>query len=159
MADIVCNVAFGRLRTYVENVKTGSPANSRLLAVPLEATGLVADDTLRDYDDLSALLGGASNEQTTMGRKTIAAAGIVTAFGSPPQDDVNNRLDLDISDLTWTAASGNALGKLVICYIPDGVTPGADTTAIPMLAYDFVETPTGSDIVAQVHANGLVRIS
>lgn len=155
MADIVCNPGFGRLRTYIENVKLGSPANSRLLAVPLEATGLVADDTLRDYDNLSLLLAGASNEQTTMNRKTIAAASITAVA----EDDTNNRLDLDIADITWTAATGNPTGKLVICYIPDGVTPGADTTAIPILAYDFAETPTGSDIVAQVNVVGLVRIS
>lgn len=155
MADIVCNPGFGRLRTFVENVKLGSPANSRLLAVPLEATGLGTDDALRDYDTLSAMLAAAPNEQTTMGRKTIAAASITTVA----EDDTNNRLDLDMADITWSAASGNPTGKLVICYIPDGVTPGADTTAIPMLAYDFVETPTGSDIVVQVNAVGLVRIS
>ena len=68
MANLVTNIGKGRFVYYA-----GLPAaTDSLIAVVLEATGLEADDALQDYDDLAALIAGASNEQTTMGRKTLA---------------------------------------------------------------------------------------
>ena len=80
--------------------------------VPIETSGIVLDATMKDYDDLAALLAGASNEQSTMGRKTITST-------TPTVDDTNDRLDVDIADITWTAATGDAISALVICYDPD----------------------------------------
>lgn len=153
MADFVFNIAMGRVHQLVKNVDDGSPANSRLIAVPIEATGIEADATLRDYDTLQALLAGSSNEQTTIGRKTIAAADITITV-----DDTNNRVDIDITDQTWTGATGNALGAIVICYDPDSTT-GTDADLIPLTKHDFSVTPDGSDIVAQVAAAGFYRAS
>lgn len=154
MADFVFNIAKGKVHQYCENVDSGSPANSRLKVIPLETSGLEADSTLKDYNDLSALLGGTSNEQSTMGRKTLAAADVTITV-----DDTNDRVDIDLSDITWTGATGNAISKLVIVYCPDGVTPGADSTFIPLTAHDFVITPDGSDVTAQVAAAGFFRAS
>ncbi len=154
MADLVFNIAKGKAAQYIQNVKDGSPANSRLIAVPIETTGIEADATLKDYDTLALLLGGTSNEQITMGRKTIAAAAITITV-----DDTNDRVDIDMSDLVWTAATGNAVSAIVVCYIPDGVTPGADSTVIPLTKHDFVVTPDGSDITAQVAVAGFYRAS
>lgn len=159
MADFVSNIALGRVRTYFDNVDLNTPANSALVVVLLKATGLEADGVLRDYDSLSALLAAANDEAdfTNYARKTLTDADI----GPFAQDDTNDRLDIDIADITWTAAGGatnNTLGKLVICYEPDTTAP-ADANKIPVLFYDFAETTTGSDIVAQVHANGLIRIT
>lgn len=154
MADFVFNIAKGRVGAYVQNVESGSPANSRLLVVPIETSGLEADDTLNNYDDLAALLAATNNEQTTMGRKTLTAANIALTV-----DDGNNRLDIDIDDQVWTGATGNAISALLVCYIPDGVTPGADSTVIPLTKHDFVVTPDGSDITAQVAAAGFYRAS
>lgn len=154
MADFVFNIAKGRVHELSRNVDGGSPANSRLIAVPIETTGIEADATLKDHDNLSVLLAAANNEQTTMGRKTLTSADVTVTV-----DDTNERVDIDISDITWTAATGNAISAIVICYIPDGVTPGADTTVIPLTKHDFVVTPDGSDIVAQVNAAGFYRAS
>ena len=168
MADIVFNVALGRLRQYYDSVDSNlviatgpvqSTANSALIVVLLKATGLQADDTLRDYDDLAALLAAANDEAdfTNYARKTLTDADLAASA----QDDTNNRLDLDIPDITWASAGGatnNTLGKLLVCYDPD-TTAGTDSTVVPLLGYDFAETTTGSDIVAQINANGLVRIS
>lgn len=152
MADLVFNIAKGKVHQYCENVDAGSPANARLKVIPLETSGLEADATLKDYNDLAALLAGTSNEQTTMGRKTLTASDVTITV-----DDTNDRIDIDLPDLTWVAAAGNAISKLVIVYCPDGVTPGADNTFIPLTAHDFVVTPDGSDVVAQVNAAGLFR--
>jgi hypothetical protein len=154
MADFVFNVAKGRVRTYYDNVDGNSPANSALIVVLLESSGLEADATLKDYDDLSALLAGASNEQTTMGRKTLTD----TDLSASAQDDTNDRLDLDIPDQTWSAATGNAVGKLLVCYDPD-TTTGTDTTLVPLTAHDFSITPDGSDVTAQIAASGFFRAS
>lgn len=138
MANIVFNVALGRLAHYASLPAT----NDALVLVPLEASGLVADSTMRDYDDLNALLGGASNEQTTMGRKTLAS---VTAT----VDDTNDRVNLDCADVTWTAALGNAIGAVVICYDPD-TAGGTDADLIPLTKHDVAMTPDGSDFTLTI---------
>lgn len=153
MANFTFNIALGRVGQYYQNVEDGSPANSRIIVVPIETTGLEADAALRDHNDLAALLGGSSNEQTTMGRKTLAAANITLTV-----DDTNERLDIDCDDLTWTAATGNAISALLFCYDPDN-TSGTDSSIIPLTKHDFVVTPDGSDIVAQINAAGIFRAS
>jgi hypothetical protein len=154
MADWIANIAKGRIVQYAQNVEDGSPANSRLKLIPLETTGIEADATLKDYDALSTLLAGATNEQTTMGRKTIAAADITITV-----DDTNDRCDVDLTDQTWSAATGNAISALLLVYFPDGVTPGADSTAIPLCKWDFAVTLDGSDVVAVINASGAFRAS
>ena len=154
MADFVFNIAKGKVAQYVQNVEDGSPANSRLKIIPIETSGIEADATLKDYDNLSTLLAGTSNEQTTMGRKTWTSTDIVITV-----DDTNERVDIDSADITWTGATGNAISALVVVYCPDGVTPGADSTFIPLTKHDFVVTPDGSDIVAQLAAAGFFRAS
>ena len=151
MTDFVFNIAKGKVAQLAKNVDDGSPANSRLIVVPIETTGIEADAALKDHDTLSALLAGTSNEQTTMGRKTVAAADITITV-----DDTNERLDIDIADITWTGATGNAISALVICYDPDNTT-GTDADLIPLTKHDFVVTPDGSDVVAQIAAAGFYR--
>lgn len=152
MADFVFNIAKGIAKQYLTNVDTGSPANSRLKVIPIETSGIEADATMKDYDDLASLLAGTSNEQTTIGRKTLTSTDVTITV-----DDTNDRVDIDISDITWTAATGNAISALIVVYCPDGVTPGADSTFIPLTKHDFVVTPDGSDITAQIAAAGFYR--
>jgi hypothetical protein len=154
MADFCFNIAKGKAGQYIQNVKDGSPANSRLKVIPLETTGLEADATLKDYDEVAALLAGTSNEQATMGRKTVTGANLTLTV-----DDTNERFDVDMVDIVWTAATGNAISALLVVYCPDGVTPGADTTFIPLTNHAFVVTPDGSDITAQIAAAGFWRAS
>jgi hypothetical protein len=153
MANLTFNIAHGQVKQYYQNVDSGSPANSRIIVVPIETTGIEADATLRDHNDLSALLAGTSNEQTTMGRKTVTAADITITV-----DDTNERLDIDIADITWAGATGNAISALVFCYDPDN-TVGTDADLIPLTKHDFVVTPDGSDIVAAIAAAGIFRAS
>ena len=136
--NIVFNQALGRLAHYASLPAT----NDALVMVPLEAAGLVDDATMRDYDDLGSLLAGASNEQTTMGRKTLTG---VTAT----VDDTNDRVNLDAADVTWTAATGNAIGAVVICYDPD-TTGGTDADLIPLTKHDVSMTPDGSDFTLTI---------
>jgi hypothetical protein len=133
VSNLVFNVALGR----VASLAALPAANDALIAVPLEATGLVTDAAMRDYDDLAALLAGASNEQTTMGRKTLASVTVTV-------DDTNDRVAIDCADITWTAATGNAVGAVVICYDPD-TTTGTDADLVPLTKHDVTLTPDGNN--------------
>jgi hypothetical protein len=138
VANIVFNIALGKLATYA-----GLPlTNDALIMVPIETSGIVADSTMRDYADLSTLLAGASNEQTTMGRKTLAT---VTAT----VDNTNDRVNIDCADVTWTAATGNAISAVVIGYVPDTTAP-SDAAVIPLTKHDVTMTPDGSDFTLTI---------
>lgn len=155
MADFVFNVAKGRVAELYNRVDSGDPSASRLTIVVLATTGLEADSVLLDVDTLAAVVAGTTNEvtNTNYARKTLAAADL----SAMTPDDTNNRMDLDIPDQTWTAvAAGDGWSKLLVCYNPSA---GADSTIIPMTAHDFVVTPDGSDITAQINASGFYRAS
>jgi hypothetical protein len=150
VADGVFNIAKGKAGYYA----TLPAANDALIVVLIKATGLEADDTLNNYDDLAALLAAANDEAdfTNYARKTITSV-------TNTVDDTNNRLDSDFADQTWTAAGGasnNTLGKLLVCYDPD-TTAGTDSTVIPLTYHDFSATTDGSDLTAVVATAGFYR--
>ena len=142
MANIVFNIAKGRIVEYYNRVEANDPTNSALILVPIETSGLEADATLIDADSLAAVLAGTTNEQSTMGRKTLTDADLAAL---PAPDDTNDRFEVSLPTTTWTAASGNAISKMLVCYDPD-TTGGADSAIIPLTMFDFAQTPNGSDI-------------
>lgn len=142
MANIVLNIAKGRVVELYNRVKANDPANSALIIVPIETTGLEADATLIDKDDLAAFLVGTTNEQTTMGRKTLTDADLSAL---PAPDDTNDRYDISLPTVTWTAATGNAISKLLVCYDSD-TTGGTDANILPLTLFDFAITPSGADV-------------
>jgi len=145
MANIPFNIALGKIRYYCEL----PAAADALILVPVETTGLEADASLRDYDDLAALLAGTTNEQVTIGRKTLSSGVVITV------DDTNNWVDIDVPDQTWVGSSGNQVGALIFCYDPDtGV--GTDSTLVPLTKHDWVMDPQG-DITAQIAPAGFFR--
>ncbi len=142
MANIVFNIAKGRVTELYNRVKSNDPTNAAIILVPIETSGLEADATLIDVDTLSALLSGTTNEQTTMGRKTLTDAELAAL---PAPDDTNDRYEVSLPTTTWTAASGNAISKIAVCYDPD-TTGGTDANIIPLTMFDFAQTPSGADI-------------
>lgn len=142
MANIVMNIAKGRVKEYYARVEGNDPANSAIILVPIETSGLESDATLIDKDDLAAVLSGTTNEQTTMGRKTLTDADLA-AVSAP--DDTNDRNECALPTVTWTGATGNAISKILVCYDPD-TTGGTDSAIIPLTLFDFAITPDGSDV-------------
>ena len=142
MANIVFNIAKGRVVEFYNRVENNDPANSALILVPIETSGLESDATLIDADTLAAVLAGTTNEQTTMGRKTLTDADLAAL---PAPDDTNDRYEVSLPTVTWTAASGNAISKIAVCYDAD-TTSGTDANIIPLTMFDFVQTPSGADI-------------
>lgn len=142
MANIVFNIAKGLVAAYFDRVKSNDPANSAIILVPIETASLPADSALIDLDTLAAVLATAANEQTTMNRKTLTDAQLAAI---PAPDDANDRNERSLPTVTWSAATGNAISKMLVCYDPD-TTGGDDTAIIPLCMFDFVATPDGNDI-------------
>jgi hypothetical protein len=142
MANIVFNIAKGRVVEYYNRVKGNDPAASAIILVPIETSGLEADATLIDKDDLAAVLSGTTNEQTTMGRKTLTDAELAAL---PAPDDTNDRYDVSLPTTTWAAATGNGISKILVCYDAD-TAAGTDANIIPLTMFDFAQTPSGADI-------------
>lgn len=142
MANIVFNIGKGRAVEYYNRVENNDPANAALILVPIETTGLETDAVLIDADTLTALLSGTTNEQTTMGRKTLTDADLAAL---PAPDDTNDRYEVSLPTVTWTAATGNAISKIAVCYDND-TTAGTDANIIPLTMFDFAQTPSGADI-------------
>ena len=142
MANIVFNIAKGRVVEYYNRVKGNDPTNAALILVPIETSGLESDATLIDKDDLAAVLSGTTNEQSTMGRKTLTDSDLAAL---PAPDDANDRYDVSLPTVTWSAATGNAISKMLVCYDSD-TTSGTDADIIPLTMFDAVVTPDGNDI-------------
>jgi hypothetical protein len=148
MADFVFNIAKGKLASLAA-LPTGGDS---LVAVLLVTAGLEADSTLKDYDVLSTLLAGASDEATATNyaRKTLAGVTVTV-------DDTNDRVDITCSAFTWTAlggASNQAIGKLLVCYKPNG---GTDANTVPLCALDQAFTTTGVDETFTPTSPGFLR--
>lgn len=143
MANIVFNISKGRGVEFYNRVKNNDPSTSAFILIPIETSGLESDATLIDKDDVAAVLSGTTNEQTTMGRKTLTDAELA-AFPAP--DDANDRYEVSLPTVTWTAASGNAISKILVAY--DANTgAGTDSDIIPVTMFDATATPDGNDLV------------
>ena len=138
MANIVFNVALGR----VASLASLPAANDALILVPLEASGLETDAVLRDKDTFADVVAGTTNEQTTVGRKTLASVTVTV-------DDTADRVAIDCADVTWTSPTGNPIGAVVICYDPD-TTGGTDADLIPLTKHDVSWTPDGSNFTLTI---------
>jgi hypothetical protein len=153
MADLIFNIAKGRLVQLAKNVDDGSPANSRLILIPFNSTD--TDDAVRDCDTVAAVEALASTaERTANGwnRKTLAAADVTITL-----DDTGNTHSVDITDQSWTPTA-DAVTDLLLAYDADNTT-GTDSDLVPLAWYDFAITPDGSQVTAQINASGAFSAS
>jgi hypothetical protein len=156
MANLVLNIALGRVAELYNRVDTNDAANAVLLVIAFNSTA--TDATIKDLDTVALIEADANTAEVTnsgYARKTLTDADLV-AFAP---DDANDRVDLDIPDQTWTAVgAGSAWTDLCIAYDADS-TAGTDANVVPMTWHDFAVTPSGTDIVAQIAAAGFYRAS
>lgn len=141
--NFVFNIAKGRVNEYVNRVDANDPANSALVWVLLEATGLETDAVLIDKDTLADLVSGTTNEATFPGYARQVQND--TVISAPTTDDTANTQNSDAPDPTFTVSGsgGNVIAKLVCCYDSD-TTAGTDANIIPLvcLSYDVTPDPT-----------------
>lgn len=155
MANFVFNRGKGRGVEWAERVNSNDPTNAILIIAVLATSGIESDATLIDLDDFTALVAGTTNYVTNSGyaRKTLDQGGGITIT----YDDTNDRVDVDFPDQTWSAVgAGDGWNDIVVGYDSDS-TAGTDSNILPHTLHDFVVTPDGSDIVAQVAATGYFR--
>jgi hypothetical protein len=155
MADLVFNIAKGRVAEFATRINANDPTNSVFVVLVLATSGIETDATLRDVDTVTALVAGTTNEVTNSGyaRKSLDnTAGITITY-----DDTNDRVDVDCADQTWTGvAAGDGWNDIVVAYDSDS-TGGTDANIVPCTLHDFVVTPDGSDITAQIATAGFYR--
>lgn len=158
MADFVFNIAKGRVAQLALDVNANTPTNAELEILVADAT-TTADGTAKDYDTVSAYLGGISGEVTNTGyaRITLTSTSSIQVL----TDDTNDVNDIDLPDQTWSAVSattsgGNDWTDLVFNYTTASAT---DANQVPLTQHDFSVTPDGSDITAQFNAEGFFRAS
>lgn len=149
MANVVYNIAKGRVAELYNRVDLNDPTNAVIVIVAI-AAGTTADAAFIDFDTLAASLpgGGGAAEATNSGyaRKVLTDADVVALA----PDDTNDRMACDLPDQTWSAvAAGTNWTDLIIAYDSDS-TAGTDTNIVPMTLHDFAVTPDGSDITAQI---------
>lgn len=146
MANIIFNIAKGRITEYYNRVMANDPTNSVLVVIPIDA-GAVSDATAKDVDSFSALVGAGVTERSANGwnRKVLHAGSSPALASLPAPDDTNDYYELQLPTLTWTAVSAGAVTDLVVCYDPDS-TGGTDADLIPLTLFDFAQTPSGADI-------------
>jgi hypothetical protein len=157
VADFIFNRAKGRHVEFFERINANDPVNSRLELRLIAATGVEADATLRDLDDFTALVAGATNFATNTG--AVAKFFDNTSGNTITYDDTNDRVDTDLVDTTWTALANDGTGAVsdIVSGYDSDSTAGTDTNIIPVSFHDFVITPDGSDVTAQI--NVLTRAS
>lgn len=150
MAAIIFNIAKGKFARYAMLPET----NDALIIVVLKSAGLEADATLRDYDDLGAILTAANDEATFTGYARVTASGVTVTV-----DDTNDRVDVDCADPSWSPTSAEAIGALLITYDSD-TTAGTDANILPLFKDDFaLTTPVTGTVTYQVATGGFARAS
>lgn len=142
MADGIFNIAKG---AFAEKFRDSDSAGIVMLLTANEA-----ETTLIDRTTVALMLAEAGTTEATFtsyARKT-GIVGVITV------DNTNDRVDVDIPDQTFTAAtSGQTMTKLIVAYEESA----ADSGRIPLSHHDFAVTTDGSDITAQVNASGFAR--
>ncbi len=153
MGDFVFNQALGRIREYADDAAGDVAAAQFVLALLTAAEA--TDAAQRDFDDMAAVLAGASAEATftNYARKDIENADITVTV-----DDGNERVDIDIPDQTFTAAGNGANDTLTdAVFLFDTTGADADAALEPISQHDFTPTTDGSDLTLEVAAAGLLR--
>lgn len=147
MANYVFNIGKGRVVEYYNRVENNDPSTSALILIPLSAQGSEAE--AQDYDTVTAVLGGTSDEQTGGGwvRKTLTDSELAAL---PAPDDGNNRYAVAVPSVTWTApTAGSDTTGLLIAY-DDNTGSGTDANLIPLTSHTFTVTADGNDVVLNV---------
>lgn len=147
MADFVFNQSKGRAVELYNRVKSNDPSPSALILIVYTTSGTEAQG--QDLDDAAAVEADANFAQAATGanqwpRKTLTDTELA-AFPAP--DDTNNRYDISLPAVTWTAvsASNNVTGLGV--YYDADTAAGTDSNLLPVTFHTFSVTTDGNDVV------------
>lgn len=157
MTALVFNTAKGRIGEFYQGIKNGSPANAGFLVLLLQDN--VEDSMLITYNTLAELLADPTNVEADFTNYVRIELVDADLGPIPSPDETNNWVDYDLPDQTWASAGGatnNTLTKIIVGYVPD-LTSYSDNDVIPCTEDDFAATTNGSNLTAQINANGFYR--
>ncbi len=154
MADFVFNGALGRMGEWADNVETNDPAASVLQVHAWVSTA--ADDDVNNARFVSSI-------EATTNVTEATNAGYVNKELTPTEliitiNDTTNLIDVDTSDIVWTGVSAGS-NWTDISFSYDRLGTNVDSGVDAGTWHDFVVTPNGGDITAQIGANGFYRAS
>lgn len=149
MTAIVPNIAKGKIARYAMLPE----ANDALFAIPLKSSGLESIATLRDYDDVAAILAASNDEGDNGMSRTAALTGVTVTV-----DDTNDWVLVDCNDPSFTPSAMVGIGAILIAYDPD-TTGGTDSTLIPLFVDDAfaLTTPASGTVTYQVASGGFAK--
>lgn len=156
MANFFFNIGLGRAVQLYDNIDSNNPANSAFIMAAFNTSA--TDTVLRRLDTLAAIEADANTAEVTnsgYARKTITDADLVA--WAP--DDVNDRVDLDMPDQVFTGVAAGTNWSDVGLFYDGDTTAGTDANLLPVCWWDFVVSPSGSDITVQVAAAGFARFT
>lgn len=158
MGDFSFNRSKGRSVELAERILANDPANSAFIVGLWNITQ--SDAVQIDLDDFAAIEASGSNAELTSGTNANYVRKVIDDTGeglTVTYDDTNDRVDIDVSDITWTLlGAGTAITDIIFGYDSD-TTGGADSAIRPVSQHDFVVTPDGSDVTAVVATGGFYR--
>lgn len=148
MADFVFNqwIALGDQGNWDDGDASTLDVRSAMLHGTPEA-----DDTLRDYNDVAALLVPAANNEPT----ATGYARYTHATQTRTKDNVNNRVDFDLDDAAFGALGNGTNNNVTDTFTLSFVTNDAGST--PVSLHDTVFTTDGSSVTIQWAAAGAYR--
>jgi hypothetical protein len=160
MADLVFNRSKGRTVQFAELILgAASPYANAAFILGLWNIAQ-SDGTQVDLDDFAAIEASGSNAELTSGTNANYARKVIDETGeglTVTYDDTNDRVDIDISDVTFVAlGAGTAVTDIIIGFDND-TTGGTDSNILPVSQHDFAVTPDGSDVTAVIATGGFYR--
>ncbi len=150
MADIIPNRSLGQSYTSIKSVEDNSPAAAVLRIHAWVVTA--SDNDIRDMGSGStpptvSTLEAVTNvaEATNTGYANISMDDADIAI---TVDDANDRIDVALTDQTFSAVSaGDNWNDVSLSYDDDGTD--TDSNSIVLHTLDFAVTPNGGDITGQ----------
>ena len=143
MANYVMNIAKGRVRQLVQNVDANTPADAKIILIPLSASETEAN--AQDTATVTAFLATAANELTGNGwvRKTLTDADI--AATDYDANNTDNRGDASLPQVTWTTPTVGTATGLLVAYSEEASPTDGGT--IPVSHHDFAVVSDGNDVI------------
>lgn len=152
MASSIVNQGLGKINGWVDIIDNNWLTNSVFVLALWVSTA--TDATWQDLDDFAAAEADGDIAEAADG----SYARILlddTDIGATTVDDGADTMSFDIADQTWSSlAGGESITKLTVGFDSDS-TGGTDANITLGAQYDFLVTPNGGDVIAQINASGL----
>ena len=120
------------------------------IRVALLMTNTTAD-TEEETATVSAFTTLDEMDGANYARKTLSSQAVAI-------DTVNNRIEFDFEDLTWTAL-GNGTRAIQGILILKHLTTDADSVPIAFIQFATTQNPGGSDFTVTIDAEGAIQIA